>query len=299
MTATTVEPQSQYRTWQGWRTHWVQAGNQGPVIVLIHGFGASTAHWRYNLGDLAQDHRVWAVDLLGFGRSEKPPVLYTGELWREQLRDFITQVIGEPVVLVGNSLGGYAALCFGVDCPQWTNGVALLNCAGPVGEDSIRPHPVQQFLFHIPGVVELASAGLFFYMRNPLVIRRILQQVYKDHTNINDELIESIYRPAWDKGALGVFRAVFKSPPGRRLDQLMQALTSPLLLMWGTADPWMTVARAQKCNALVPQAQVAWLEAGHCPHDERPDLVNPLLRRWVQTCVKSRSNEDLPSIGEL
>ncbi len=299
MTATAGEIQSQYRTWQGWRTHWVQAGSHGPAILLIHGFGASTEHWRYNLGDLAQDHRVWAVDLLGFGRSEKPPVLYTGELWREQLRDFVTQVVGEPVALVGNSLGGYAALCFGVDCPQWTSGVALLNCAGPVGEDSIRPNPVQQFLFQMPGVVELASAGLFLYMRNPQVIRRTLQQVYKDHTNINDELIESIYRPAWDAGALGVFRAVFKSPPGRRLDQLMQGLTAPLLLIWGTSDPWMTVARAQKCNALVPQAQVAWLEAGHCPHDERPDLVNPLLRRWVQTCVKSHSNGDSPSIGTL
>ncbi|MEN9215601.1 MAG: alpha/beta fold hydrolase [Gloeomargarita sp. DG02_4_bins_56] len=288
MTATAIEIQSYYRTWQGWRTHWVQAGSRGAAILLIHGFGASTDHWRYNLPDLAQDHRVWAVDLLGFGRSEKPAVLYTGELWREQLRDLVTQVIGEPVVLVGNSLGGYAALCFGVDCPQWTQGVALLNCAGPVGEDSIRPHPLQRLFFQIPGVVELASAGLFFYMRNPQVIRRILQQVYKDHSHINKELIESIYRPAWDRGALGVFRSVFKSPPGRRLDQLLPELTVPLLLMWGTSDPWMTVARAEKCNAFVPQATVAWLEAGHCPHDERPDLVNPLLRRWVQTAVKSR-----------
>ena len=291
MTGMQVDCQSQYRTWQGWRTHWVQAGRQGPAMLLLHGFGASTVHWRHNLPDLAQDHRVWAVDLLGFGRSEKPPVSYTGELWREQLRDFVTQVIGEPVVLVGNSLGGYAALCFGVDCPQWTRGVALLNCAGPVGEDSVRPNPIQKWLFQIPGLVELASTALFFYMRNPQVIRHILQQVYKDHKHIDEELIQSIYRPAWDTGALGVFRAVFKSPPGRRLDQLMRALQAPLLLVWGTADPWMTVARAQKCNALVPAAQVAWLDAGHCPHDERPDLVNPLLRRWVQTTVMAAENK--------
>jgi len=290
MAVLSVAGQSQYRMWQGWRTHWVQAGQQGPAMVLVHGFGASTVHWRHNLPDWAQDHRVWAVDLLGFGRSEKPPVAYTGELWREQLRDFVTQVIGEPVVLVGNSLGGYAALCFGVDCPEWTRGVAVLNCAGPVGEDSVRPHPLRRWLLQIPGVMELAGAALFFYLRNRWVIRRILQQVYKDHTHVDDELVASIYRPAWDAGALGVFQAVFKSPPGRRLDQLMRALQAPLLLIWGTADPWMTVARAQKCNALVPSAEVAWLDAGHCPHDERPDLVNPLLRRWVQTTVQAHGD---------
>ncbi|MCS7293704.1 MAG: alpha/beta fold hydrolase [Gloeomargarita sp. SKYBB_i_bin120] len=283
MTSVTTAVQSYYRTWQGWRTHWVQAGQQGPAIVLIHGFGASTDHWRYNIPDLARDHRVWAVDLLGFGRSEKPPVDYTGELWREQLRDFVSDVIQEPVFLVGNSLGGYAALCFGVDCPEWTRGVALLNCAGPVGSDSIRPNPIRRFLFSLPGVVDVASAGLFLYMRNRRVIRQILHQVYKDPTHVDDALVESIYRPAWDKGAFGVFRAVFKSPPGRRLDQLFAQLTRPLLLMWGTADPWMTVARAKRCNAFAPYAQVEWLDAGHCPHDERPDLVNPLVRRWCQS----------------
>ncbi|MEN9208040.1 MAG: alpha/beta fold hydrolase [Gloeomargarita sp. GMQP_bins_120] len=284
MTVALGNVQDHYGTWRGWRVHWVQAGQQGPAIVLIHGFGASTDHWRYNIPDLARDHRVWAIDLLGFGRSEKPPVDYTGELWRDQLRDWVRAVIGEPVFVVGNSLGGYAALCFGVDCPEWTRGVALLNCAGPVGSDSVRPNSLQRWFLSLPGVVDLASAGLFFYMRNRQVIRRILHQVYKDTAHVDDALVESIYRPAWDRGALGVFRAVFKSPPGRRLDQLLPQLTRPLLLMWGTADPWMTVARAHHCNRFAPpQTQIEWLDAGHCPHDERPDLVNPLVRRWCQS----------------
>ncbi|MBF2097580.1 MAG: alpha/beta fold hydrolase [Gloeomargaritaceae cyanobacterium C42_A2020_066] len=282
--AAPLGPQGHLWTWRGWQVYYVTAGRSGPPVVLVHGFGASTDHWRKNIRDLSQDHRVWAIDMLGFGRSQKPALTYTGELWRDQLYDFVRQVVGEPVFVAGNSLGGYAVLCFGVDCPDWVQGVMLLNCAGPVGEDAVKPQGLggfQRQIMQLPGIVDVGSWLLFAYMRNRTVIRRILHRVYKDHTAVTDQLVEDIYRPAWDKGAQGVFASVFKSPPGRRLDQLFQDLHRPLYLMWGTADPWMSVARAERCHVYCPQAEVAWLDAGHCPHDERPDLVNPLMRAWM------------------
>ena len=102
-----------------------------PALLLVHGFGASTDHWRYNIPVLSESHSVYALDLLGFGRSAKPGDLsYGGALWRDQLVDYVREVIGRPTVIAGNSLGGFAALAAGAALKQDCAGVVLLNAAG-------------------------------------------------------------------------------------------------------------------------------------------------------------------------
>jgi pimeloyl-ACP methyl ester carboxylesterase len=283
--------------WKGWRVHYVQAGTVGPNLVLVHGFGASTDHWRKNIDVLSAHYRVWAVDLLGFGRSQKPKIIYSADLWRDQLRDFCAQVVQAPVFIAGNSLGGYISLCFAVDCPEWTQGLMLLNCAGPFSENPAVQRPVwQQFMgnftrnvFKVPGVIQAVSFVLFMRTRNRDRIREILLKVYKDPTTVTDQLIEDIYRPAFDKGALDVFGAVFTQPPGRKLDELFQTLQRPLLLLWGDADPWMTATKAKRCHQLYPEATLEWVDAGHCPHDERPEVVNAAIDRWIETVNLKKS----------
>lgn len=279
--------------WQGWRIHYVQQGTEGPCLLLVHGFGASTSHWRKNMEVLSQHYRVWAIDLLGFGGSQKPRTQYTGELWRDQLQAFCAEVIGEPVFIAGNSLGGYAALCFAVDYPEWTRGVMLLNCAGPFSEEPETPKPwwqqlradLQRQVLNLPLVIPVMSFAIFMSIRRRSAIRKTLLQVYKDPTAVTERLVEEIYQPALDEGALNVFTAVFKTPPGRKLDQLLEALQRPLLLIWGTADPWMTSEKANKLQQHYPIATLEWVDAGHCPHDERPEVVNAAIDRWVSQQV--------------
>jgi pimeloyl-ACP methyl ester carboxylesterase len=279
-----------YWTWRGCQIHYVQKGRQGPPILLVHGFGASTDHWRKNIEELSENYRVWAIDMLGFGRSQKPRLTYTGELWRDQLQAFCQEIIQEPVFVAGNSLGGYATLCFAVDCLEWTRGLILINCAGPFSEDAQMANLgwkqeltslINQFL-QFPFVIEIASFLLFNYMRQRSQIRKVLLNVYKDPTAVTDRLVEEIYQPSLDEGALEVFAAVFKSPPGRKLDQLLQSLQRPLLLVWGTADPWMTPEKADKFCAHYPAADLELIDAGHCPHDERPQEVNAAIARWIK-----------------
>lgn len=82
-------------------------GHEGPATLLVHGFGAFLEHYRDNICSIAEGgNRVWAITILGFGKSEKPNVVYTELVWAEMLRDFIIEVVGEPVHLVGNSIGG-------------------------------------------------------------------------------------------------------------------------------------------------------------------------------------------------
>ena len=109
---------------------------KGPAILLIHGFGASTTHWRHNLPVLGKQYEVHALDLLGFGKSSKPSGLaYGGQLWRDQIVAYVKENIGRPTILVGNSLGGYAALASGAALGPEAAGVVLLNAAGYFSED--------------------------------------------------------------------------------------------------------------------------------------------------------------------
>jgi pimeloyl-ACP methyl ester carboxylesterase len=196
------------------------------------------------------------------------------------------------VFIAGNSLGGYAALCVAADCPELTQGLILLNCAGPFSETGTTAPGWEKVLgdlmqqaFKLPFVVDIFSVVLFNRTRNRARIREILLKVYKDPTAVTERLVEDIYRPAFDEGALDVFAAVFKSPSGRKLDELLQRLERPLLLLWGEADPWMSATKARRFQQYYPDATLKWVDAGHCPHDERPEVVNAAIDDWIQKQV--------------
>lgn len=292
-----------YWQWRGHNVYYVRAGekqSQRPPLLLVHGFGASTDHWRKNITGLCQNFEVFAIDLLGFGRSAKPKLQYSGDLWRDQLHDFIREVIGQKAVLAGNSLGGYAGLCVAAQCPDSAAGLVLLNSAGPFSESqpTSEPEALQseiqppkqpttlqkllgdstKWIFQQP----LAQSLLFQYVRQRWVIRQTLEKVYLDKSAITDQLVEEISRPAYDSGAMEVFVSVFSTPQGEKVDVLLKQLTCPLLMLWGEADPWMNAReRSQKFRQYYPKLTEHFLTAGHCPHDEVPDRVNQLLGDWV------------------
>lgn len=275
--------------WQGHQIHYVKAAearSDRPPLLLIHGFGASTDHWRKNIHGLKDEFEVWAIDLLGFGRSAKPERVYSTDVWRDQLHSFVQEVIGRPAVLAGNSLGGYTSLCVAADHPESVAGVVLLNSAGSfqaVSTPSSNPFQkaigsaIQTFLLQ-----PLPSWLLFQYVRQPSNIRKTLRQVYVDQSVITDQLVEEIRRPSGDPGAAKVFASVFSSPKGDTVDALLDRMQAPLLLIWGEGDPWMNARqRDDKFREHYPNLTSHFLNAGHCPHDEVPQQVNLLMRNWV------------------
>lgn len=260
----------------------------GAALLLVHGFGASTDHWRFNVPVLAECHEVHAIDLLGFGRSAKPEGLaYGGDLWRDQLAAYVRERIGRPTVLVGNSLGGYSALAAAVALGDLAAGVVLLNAAGPFSAEQKEPKGWGAIARATVGSALLRSPVLqrllFENLRRPATIRRTLNQVYLDRTNVDEELVQSILGPSRDPGAFGVFRTVFDIPRGQPLDELFAQLRVPLLLIWGLKDPWINAEgrRARFLSHAPEGTREVLLEAGHCPHDEVPAVVNRELLAWM------------------
>lgn len=283
-----------YWQWQGESIYYVNVGNPNssyPPLLLVHGFGASTDHWRKNIVGLSRDFEVYALDLLGFGRSAKPNRQYSGQLWRDQINDFIAEVIQKPTVLAGNSLGGYASLYAASESPESASGLILLNSAGPFTElltspPKPEPNPLQKVFGNGVKLIwqqPFAKFLIFQYVRQPWVIRQTLERVYVDKSAVTEQLVNEIRRPADDVGALEVFSSIFSSPQGEKVDVLLNRLKCPLLLLWGEGDPWINArSRSAQFRRHYPELTEYFLQAGHCPHDEVPDRVNPLISEWVK-----------------
>lgn len=99
-----------YWTWKGHTIRYLRSGDAGPPVLCVHGFGGNADHWRKNLPVLGTNCQAFAIDLLGYGYSSKPDPrtqevnsIYNFENWGEQLRDFVTEVIGRPTLITCNS----------------------------------------------------------------------------------------------------------------------------------------------------------------------------------------------------
>ncbi len=262
------------------------------AILLVHGFGASTDHWRFNIPVLSSKFEVHAIDLLGFGKSPKPnDVQYSGALWKDQVIAYVKEKIQKPTIVVGNSLGGYAALAAGAELEGLSAGVILLNAAGYFSEEkSLKKNMLQTSIETVAGIFLkniVLQRLIFENMRKPSTIRKTLNQVYINKKNVDDYLVNSIRNPSLDIGAFNVFRSVFNpsGPQGEPLDELFKKLSSPLLLLWGSKDPWMNTPKKRGLyKKFTPQNTTeVILEAGHCPHDEVPELVNQKILDWIET----------------
>ena len=289
--------QDGYQTWK-WRNHdinYIEMGDPTkPAIVLIHGFGASAYHWRYNIPDLAKDYHVFAFCKLGFGLSSKPVQEYAAEVWRDQAVDFLKEVVQKPAVLAGNSLGGFTSLYAAAtdEAKSMVKGVVLLNGAGrfresiEVEEKETNPivESIQKF------IQRLVIGASFVVTKQPARIAQILRQVYPINSDmVDEELVESIRYPSLDPNAAEVFyRVISKNGNGPSLyvDDLLENLECPLLLCWGEYDPWIRSQAADRVQAIYPAAQRVSIKAGHCPHDEAPEAVNQAIRNFVETTSK-------------
>lgn len=262
------------------------------AILLIHGFGASTDHWRFNIPVLSSKFEVHAMDLLGFGKSPKPnDVEYSGSLWKDQVIAYVREQIKRPTIIVGNSLGGYAALAAGAELKDLSAGVILLNAAGYFSEEKlVKKNMLQTSIETVAGIFLkniVLQRVIFENMRKPSTIKKTLKQVYIDKKNVDDYLVDSIRNPSLDKGAFNVFRSVFNpsGPQGEPMDELFKKLASPLLLLWGSKDPWMNTPKKRGLyKKFTPKNTTeVILEAGHCPHDEVPELVNKNILDWIES----------------
>jgi pimeloyl-ACP methyl ester carboxylesterase len=277
--------------WQGFPICYQTQGTKGPAVILVHGFGASWGHWRKNIPVLAENCRVYAIDLIGFGASAKPQpgekITYTLETWGQQIGDFCREVVGEPAFLVGNSIGCIVAMQAAVINPDMFLGTALINCSLRLLHDRKRinlPWTKRLGAPILQRFLSIQAIGDFFFsqLAKPKTVKKILLQAYVNGETVTDELVDMLMTPAKDPGAAAVFLAFTAYSSGPLPEDLLPILPCPAIILWGTDDPWEPIKLGREL-ANFPQVQkfIALEGVGHCPQDEAPELVNPILQNWI------------------
>ena len=271
-----------------------------PPLVLLHGFGTGSGHWRRNASALAAaGWCVYGLDLIGFGASSQPALRLDNRLWARQLQAFLEQVVQGPAVLVGHSLGGLVALSCGVFFPRWVRAVVAAPLPDPAllaqkARGSTRPPRRRPWWRRLRRWLITALCRLLpLELLVPLLARTPLldwgiQSAYHQPVIGDRELRRVIARPAQRPGAVRALRAMSIAmalrPHGATAPALLARLRRPLLLIWGRCDRLVPLAVAHQVHRLRDDLPLAVLEqAGHCVHDEAASAFNDLLLSWLET----------------
>ncbi|CAB9512332.1 Haloalkane dehalogenase [Seminavis robusta] len=295
----------------------VEGPKDGPPVLLVHGFGANINHFRFQFPALVNEgYRVYAIDLLGFGGSEKPSdANYSIDLFVQLLHDFVMDMDpNQKWIAAGNSIGGLC--CLGLadkhhdyhdDSNNNNNNnnnnlvraVVLFNTSG--GMSSFRYDQIPWFARPIMWMVQNfvlkhpERGGKFFEsFKTRENVESILMTtgVYGNTTNVDEELLEILLGPADDEGARDVFLKVFGGDPGRTPESYLARIDCPVLALWGEADPWTVIAMGEALGQHSEHFRLEKLPgAGHCPHDEAPELVHEIMLPWLRDIVHETSQQ--------
>lgn len=303
-------------SWNNHRISWIETDRRDgeSTALLIHGFGACKEHWRHTVPALTGDHHVVALDLLGFGTSDKPQsilqgeppnpegVVYSIDLWANQVVDFIDNHGIVDVSLIGNSIGGVVALRAAEILEERHKPAAmviLIDCAQRAIDDKrVSEQPPFRALGR-PLLKQLVrqrwvTRSLFLSLARPGVIRKVLKLAYPTGACVDDTLVEVLHRAARSPGATESFRGFINLFNDHLAPEVLERIKTPVGMIWGEADPWEPLSQAQQWTRFASVHELATLPSlGHCPHDEGPDQVNPILQRMLNT--NGRSSAELNS----
>ncbi|WP_121970597.1 alpha/beta fold hydrolase [Leptolyngbya sp. BC1307] len=287
--------------WRGWRiryTHLAESpGTQNePPFLLLHGAGSSLEQWRANLTALAQERPVYALDLVGFGGSEKVATELNTDLWVAQVAAFWQSYLRRPMILMGHSLGALVALQSATSHPEQVARLIMLTLPAArqeLGGTAAQVGAVVERWFASP----LLLRPLFKLVRRPGLIRSVLLKLHLDASRVDQVLVDAFVRPTQGRGAARTFCYLVKSrtsdsfsPMTRDLIPLVQV---PTLLLWGKRDRVIPIAWGQYVNTLSAQLTFVEVEdAGHFFYDESAANLHDLVDRWLADQLPA-TNENL------
>ncbi|MBX2864011.1 MAG: alpha/beta fold hydrolase [Leptolyngbyaceae cyanobacterium MAG.088] len=279
--------------WRGWRIRYTYIRPDDPVaqqrqpMLLIHGFGSSLEQWRSNLKSWGQQRPVYALDLLGFGHSQKVAVLLGAEFWQEQVYDFWRAVIGQPMILVGHSLGALVALTATARHSGMATQLILFTL--PLARQELVSGWLDQLARNVESLfaTPLLLRPLFAIVRQPGVIRKVLTGIYQRPEQVDDELVDLFIRPTLERGAARTLCYLVKSRTREEFSDitadLLQQLSMPTLLLWGVQDNVLPIKWADQMLRANPHITYRAIDgAGHCAYDELPDLVDDIIQAWLE-----------------
>lgn len=260
----------------------------GNPLVLVHGFGTHGFTWHCWLPTLAQEHRVYVLDLKGFGRSPKPRDGRYGPMDQaDLLKAFLLEHRWSDVTLGGHSLGA---------------GIALLTALLLRHDREIR---VRRLVLVAPAAlpqplspwIRRASrpflGPLLLWLVPPrLVARKALELAYADPGKVTHRQVEAYARPLRSRGgryAVHASARALREPGAEQALHTLSTLAIPTLLLWGEQDRVVPPTMGERLAALLPQAILVKLsECGHMPQEECPEASLAIVEAFLRGRLDGR-----------
>lgn len=215
----------------------VKGSRDAKPLLLIHGFGpgASSFEWRKNVDVLAERFRVYTLDLLGFGLSDRPGIDYTAETFADLISDFIKEAIGKPTVVVAHGLTGAYVIADAYRRPQFFERLVLVSPPPTILQESV-PGPLNNALKF---VLRTPILGEFVY--NVLTSRRAIQayydrQGYQNPGVITDELVEYVYSSAHQPNSSYPATSIISNNLMMDVHEPLARLQMPIVAIWGREE---------------------------------------------------------------
>ncbi|WP_338729850.1 alpha/beta hydrolase [Haladaptatus sp. DJG-WS-42] len=273
-----------YTTVDGHRLHYLKAGTSGPPVVLLHGGIIDAAHlsWGAVIEPLAERFQVYALDLLGYGRSDIPDVQYTTKRHIDVLEGFLDGVDLDETSLVGISLGGGIALGFALRAPKRVSRLCLIDSYG-LGSEL----PNGRLSYVLSQIPQFNTLSIGLLKRSRSLARASLGSIVYDLDTVSEAVVSDFYDQLQRPGVATAFRSWRKhevTRPGYRTvftDRLGDVETETLLLH-GAADEVFPPAWSERAAVRMPNAECTLVE--ECAHwlpQEKPDLCVKLLTNFL------------------
>ncbi|ACB51688.1 2-hydroxy-6-oxohepta-2,4-dienoate hydrolase [Crocosphaera subtropica ATCC 51142] len=245
-------------------TSYVCQGKGNIPILLIHGFDSSLLEFRRLLPILSQQHQTWAIDLLGFGFTKRNSnLLFSPENIKTHLYCTWKNLIEQPVILVGASMGGATAIDFTLTYPDAVKKLVLIDSAGLAA-----PPKIGKLMF--PPLDYLSTA----FLRNLTVRQKISESAYYDKrfASKDAQLCAALHLNCerWSQSLI----SFTKSGGYGSFKEEMVNIKQETLIIWGENDKILGTKDADKFNELIPDSQLIWIpKCGHVPHLEKAELT--------------------------
>lgn len=248
------------------RVRYADRGSGDPVL-LIHGLGGSIESWTNNIEELAKRMRVVAIDLPGFGQSDKPKISYTIRFYRNFVARFVNKLQIARISMVGSSLGGHVAAETAISRPALVKKLVLISPAGALPR-SFKGSPT---LWRYVRVLDAKS------------VREVKKALYAvDNKPVDGSYAKAVFEKFSMPGAKAAFlSALMGSAHAPRLTNRLHKIKAPTLLLWGKEDTMIPVKFAEPFVRMKNCRMVLLENCGHRPHVERPELFNRLVADFL------------------
>lgn len=279
--------------------HYLDFGGSGPALLMVHGLGGSGLNWMAVGDELARRHRTLAIDLAGFGQTPLFGRSAAVGANAQLVHDFVARVIGEPVVLIGNSMGGHIAVLEAAAHPEWVTALVLVDPAIP-GVHVRRPPPPMlgaMAALSVPGLANvildrrLKRAGAEGIVLNTLALvcaepSRVDPAVVAAHVELTRER-EHLGRQN-GRAFVQASRSIGLRMADPRFWSRVAAVKAPTLVIHGSLDRLIPVAAARELARRRADWELRVLDGvGHVPMMETPELFLRTFAAWEAARIPS------------